>query len=80
MGSRINEAGGWEIILWHTCFVQTSHLWFNHIKGSWANPNALREVLEESAKKPDALIAEFLLKLSSESPNCHPKYGQYEKL
>lgn len=51
----------WEgVIVWDTHFVQTSHLWFNHIKGSWTNPNTLREVLEESAKKPDALIAEFL--------------------
>lgn len=34
--------------------VKTAHLQSNHIKGPWANTNALAEVLEESAKEPDA--------------------------
>lgn len=62
VSQRISEAFLTKktIILQDNQVVQTAHLQCNHIKGPWANPNALAEVLEESAKEPDAADCRIL--------------------
>lgn len=44
---------------------QTDHLQCNHIKDPWANPNPLAEVLDKSAKEPDAAFG------GASFPPCH---------
>lgn len=44
---------------------QTDHLQCNHIKDPWANPNPLAEVLDKSAKEPDAAYG------AASFPPCH---------
>lgn len=45
--------------------VQIDHLQCNHMKAPWANPNPLAEVLDKSAKEPDAAYG------GASFPPCH---------